>query len=118
MNLRDIEARKYLYTEIPQYYTFKKEKINGRNISHWIKRSNYYNCIGRMYSVSPTQIELFHLRLLLLTVKEATNFTDLRIVNGKTYSTFSETCLALSLIEDDNEWKRAMNEATGWMMPR
>ncbi|XP_036148429.1 uncharacterized protein LOC118647495 [Monomorium pharaonis] len=27
-------------------------------------------------------------------------------------------CLALGLIEDDEEWKRAMNEAIGWMMPQ
>ncbi|XP_025262562.1 uncharacterized protein LOC112637334 [Camponotus floridanus] len=27
-------------------------------------------------------------------------------------------CLALGLIEDDDEWKKAMNEAVGWMMPR
>jgi hypothetical protein len=34
LNLRDEKARQYLYTEIPCYYTFKKEKINGRNMSH------------------------------------------------------------------------------------
>ncbi|XP_036150735.1 uncharacterized protein LOC118648518, partial [Monomorium pharaonis] len=118
LNLRDTEARKYLYTEIPHYYTFKKEKINGKNVSHWVKRHNYFNCIGRMYSVSPTQIELFHLRLLLLTIKGATSFNNLRTVNGETYQTFSETCLALGLIEDDDEWIRAMNEAVEWMMPR
>jgi len=43
-----------LYVEIPRYYTFKKEKINGRNISRWVKRKSHYNCIGRMYSVSLT----------------------------------------------------------------
>jgi len=31
---------------------------------------------------------------------------------------FSATCLALGLIEDDNEWRRVMNEVIGWMMPR
>jgi len=34
LNSRDEEARQYLYVEIPRYYTFKKEKINGRNVSH------------------------------------------------------------------------------------
>ncbi|XP_071582207.1 uncharacterized protein [Temnothorax nylanderi] len=29
-----------------------------------------------------------------------------------------ETCLALGLIEDDDEWIRAMTEAARWMMPR
>lgn len=63
----------------------KKEKINGKMISHWVKRSNYFNCVGRMYSVSPTQIELFRLRLLLLTVKGAISFDDLKTVNRETY---------------------------------
>jgi len=85
LNLRDEEAKQYLYIEIPQYYTFKKEKINGRNISCWVKRKNHYNCIGRIYSVNPTQTELFHLRLLLLTVRGATSFNDLRTVNGEFY---------------------------------
>jgi len=54
LNLRDEEARQYLYVKILRYYTFKKEKINGRNVSHWVKRKSHYNCIGQMYSVSPT----------------------------------------------------------------
>jgi len=33
LNLRDEEARQYLYIEILRYYTFKKEKINDRNVS-------------------------------------------------------------------------------------
>ncbi|KYM96549.1 ATP-dependent DNA helicase PIF1 [Cyphomyrmex costatus] len=118
LNSRDEEAKQYLYVEIPRYYIFKKEKINGRNVSRWTKRKSHFNCIGRMYSVSPTQIELFHLRLLLLTVKGATSFNDLRTVNGEVYQSFSAACLALGLIEDDEEWKRAMTEAVGWMMPR
>ncbi|XP_018404137.1 PREDICTED: uncharacterized protein LOC108780818 [Cyphomyrmex costatus] len=118
LNSRDEEARQYLYVEIPRYYTFKKEKINGRNVSCWVKRKSHYNCIGRMYSVSPTQTELFHLRLLLLTIRGATSFNDLRTINGEICQSFSAACLALGLIEDDDEWKRAMNEAVGWMMPR
>jgi len=103
LNLRDEEARQYLYIEIPRYYTFKKEKINDRNVSRWIKRKSHYNCIGRMYSVSPAQTELFHLRLLLLTVKGATSFNDLKTVNREFYQLFSAACLALGLIEDDDE---------------
>jgi len=36
-----------------------------------------------MYSVSPIQTKLFH--LLLLTIKGAMSFNDLRTVNGETY---------------------------------
>jgi Fe-S cluster biosynthesis and repair protein YggX len=104
LNQRDEEARQYLYIEIPRYYTFKKEKINGRNVSSWTKRKSHYNCIGRMYSVSPlAQTELFHLRLLLLTIKGAKSFDELRTVNGEFCQSFSAACLALGLIEDDDE---------------
>ncbi|XP_070529768.1 ATP-dependent DNA helicase pif1-like [Cardiocondyla obscurior] len=71
-----------------------------------------------MYSVSPSQTELFHLRLLLLTIKGATSFDDLKTVNGIIHQTFTETCLALGLVEDDDEWVRCMNEGVRWMMPR
>jgi len=62
LNTRDEEAKQYLYSDIPSYYIFKKVTINGRTINRWEKRQRYFNCIGRMYSVSPSQIELFHLR--------------------------------------------------------
>jgi len=57
-----------------------------------------------MYSVSPTQIELFLLRLLLLTVKVAESFDDLKIINREVCQSFPAVCLALDLIEDD-EWR-------------
>ena len=60
---------------------FKKEP--GTNIFHWSPRKTKFNVIGRMYSISPTQTELFHLRLLLLTVKGAKSFDDIRTVNGE-----------------------------------
>jgi len=105
LNSRNIEAKQYLYVEIPRYYTFKKEKINGRNVSCWVKRKSHYNCIRRMYSISLMQTELFHLRLLLLIIKGTISFDDLKIVNGEVYQSFLAACLALSLIEDDDEWK-------------
>ena len=63
-----------------------------------------------MYSVSPSQVELFRLRLPLLHCKGATIFDDLKNVNGIQYQTFSEECLAFGLMEDDEEWCRAMQE--------
>ncbi|XP_011859489.1 PREDICTED: ATP-dependent DNA helicase RRM3-like [Vollenhovia emeryi] len=118
LNARDEEAKQYLYSDIPFHYVFKKVTINGKIINRWEKRQRYFNRIGRMYSVSPSQIELFHLRVLLLHVKGATNFQKLRTVNNEIHPTFVAACLALGLIEDDDEWYRAMNEAKVWMMPR
>ncbi|XP_071582532.1 uncharacterized protein, partial [Temnothorax nylanderi] len=48
----------------------------------------------------------------------ATSFQKLRTVNNEVHETFTAACLALGLIEDDEEWYRAMNEAKVWMMPR
>ena len=121
LNARDRNAQKYYYTEIPLHFKFKKMKINGKIICQWQSRGNNFNIIGRMYSVSPSQIELFHLRLLLLSVKGAISFEDLKTKNWRCrnyLSNFKETCIALGLIEDDNEWKRAMEEGALWMMPR
>ncbi|XP_015125693.1 uncharacterized protein LOC107047436, partial [Diachasma alloeum] len=70
-----------------------------------------------MYSVNPAQQELFHLRLLLLTVKGATSYENLRKVNGELASSFTEACLKRGLISDDSEWYRALHEAEIWMMP-
>lgn len=60
LNARDEEAKQYLYSDIPSHYVFKKVIINDKTINRWEKRQRYFNCIGRMYSVSPSQIELFH----------------------------------------------------------
>jgi len=118
LNARDEEAKQYLYSEIPSHYVFKKITINGRTINRWEKRQRYFNCIGRMYSVSPSQIELFNLRILLLHVRGAKSFQELRTVNNEVHHTFTAACLALRLIEDNEEWDRAINKAQIWLMSR
>ncbi|XP_044010215.1 ATP-dependent DNA helicase PIF1-like [Aphidius gifuensis] len=116
LNQRDPEARMYTYGEIPSYFVFQKNTPNRPAM--WKKRLRHFNVIGRMYSISPRQIELFHLRLLLLTIKGATSFEDLRTVNNVVHDTYHGACVALGLIEDDSEWDRAMTEGEIWMMPR
>ena len=70
-----------------------------------------------MYSFNPSQVELFRLRLLLLNCRDAKSFDELKNINGIQYMTFSEACLALGLIDDNEEWSRVMQEAVSWMMP-
>ncbi|XP_043463735.1 uncharacterized protein LOC122499439 [Leptopilina heterotoma] len=115
LNERDPEARKFTYAEIPSHFVYKK--TNESSNCNWQKRKTQFNVIGRMYSVSLTQVELFHLRLLLISVKSATSFEDLLTVNGIRHDSFQNACLALGLIEDDAEWNRAMLEGENWMMP-
>nr|CAD2193082.1 unnamed protein product [Meloidogyne enterolobii] len=78
-----------------------------------------------MVKVSPAETERYHLRLLLLNVKGATSYEDLRtvkrldnlILNIRKYATFAEACLARGLIRDDDEWKKALEEANNFEMP-
>ena len=118
LNKRDVEARNYTYVQIPQHYTYKTKKVNENKICCWEKRRNSFNCLGRIYSVSPSSVELYHLRLLLLYVKGATCFQDLRTVHGVEQETFVKACLARGFIEDDEEWRKAMQEAAFSMMPK
>ena len=47
------------YAEIPADYVFKQCNANGNKVHKWFKRKSHLNCIRRMYSVSPSKIELF-----------------------------------------------------------
>ncbi|XP_051165645.1 uncharacterized protein LOC127284299 [Leptopilina boulardi] len=111
LNQRDSNAHQYYYSEIPEHYTWITKSVE------WKQRIRKEKVLGRMYSVNPSQMELFHLRLLLLTVKGATSFESLRTVNGVVLESFTSACLALGLVEDDTEWIRTIEEATLWMMP-
>ncbi|XP_058797566.1 uncharacterized protein LOC131667852 [Phymastichus coffea] len=57
-------------------------------------------------------------QFLLLYVKGATNYNDLRTVDDVLHSSFTAACLALGIIEDDEVWNKAMREAVSWMMPQ
>uniref|UniRef100_A0A914YQP7 ATP-dependent DNA helicase n=1 Tax=Panagrolaimus superbus TaxID=310955 RepID=A0A914YQP7_9BILA len=70
-----------------------------------------------MYSASPTNQELFHLRILLNHIKGATCYEDLKRVDGNICQTFSQACLELGLIEDDKEWGRVLKEADVSLLP-
>lgn len=102
------QANPLLYQEFPQqfvWHTSPKPK-------HWAPRKRAF-AIGRMYFVSPTAGEVFYLRTLLTAVRGATSFQHLRTVNGVVHHTFQQACLALGLLENDNEWMQCLEEAGG-----
>ena len=65
-----------------------------------------------MYFARPTKGERFYLRLLLTTIARPCSFEDLRTVNGVVYGTFKDTCNALGLLQDDEEWIQCLKEAS------
>jgi hypothetical protein len=103
------ENERLFYYEIPRLCKWnyvKKDKV-----AKWQRRKSVPKpSIGRMYTVSPSQSDLWHLRILLYHVK-ATCWTDLTTYEGIDYKTFPAAALARGLTRDDTEQLKAMEEA-------
>jgi hypothetical protein len=105
-------ARKFLYVEIPQHYTWNASE------RMWCARKRpAAKVIARIYNISPRQQELFFLRTLLLHVRGARNYKDMRTYNHVVYSDFQTACIERGLITDDQVWVRTMREAVGHQVP-
>ena len=115
LNREDPEARTLLYTEVPFKYTFKQ----GRWVRR-IRRPSIFS-LSRLYTVSPRDVSRFHLRILLLHVRGAKSFEDLRTVsvNGErvVHSSFQDACRARGLINDNQQWRDTLAEAAQSQMP-
>ncbi|ODM87033.1 ATP-dependent DNA helicase PIF1 [Orchesella cincta] len=112
LNSRCPEARQYLYSEIHYHYIF------NASAGKWIVRQqNKDKVLSRMYAVSPKDMERYCLRLLLLHIPGARSFEDLRTINGTLCETFQDAAKLLNLLEDDNTWIKAMEEAAIYQMP-
>lgn len=113
LNRNDPSANAFKYTEIPLHYVWiDKDK-------YWKKRIRGGDkIISRMYSISPKDVELFHLRLLLLHVTGPISFQDVRTYDGIVYNTFVEACFARGIASNDNEWRECLNEAKEFSSPK
>lgn len=74
------------------------------------RNANAERRVIRLYRVSPSNIELYALRVSLLTVP-ARSYADLRTVDGITYSTFHAATIARGLLKAGDEHFHAMREA-------
>jgi len=74
--------------------------------------------IGRMYYAHPTSDERYYLRMLLNYVKGATSYEHLGTMDGIEHDTFKDACIAMGLLEDNNEWHQALEEAGIWASGR
>lgn len=70
-----------------------------------------------MYTVSIRDEERFYLRVLLLHVRGATCFQDLRSVDGVLHPTFKEAAIQRHLLESDVEWEHCLDEAVVFQLP-
>ena len=116
LNVSDLSAHQYLYQDIPNHYVFKNIKwVKHAESSHHGEKT-----IGGIISVFLRDVEQYHLRLILLSVKgvEATSFENLKKFNGQIYFTYKEVARARGLINDSNQWHNCIQEALNYMMPK
>lgn len=99
-----------LYIEYPKYYTWDKSK------KQWKRRTKNKVCIGRLYTAHPQEGERYFLRILLHHVKGAKSYSDMKTYKNKRYDSFREACIARGLLEDDEEWDKALTDATTFSM--
>ena len=105
LNRIDPTAHDYTYHQLPLRFVWDRAK------KQWRQRKRG-STIGRLYFVSPTAGERFYLRTLLTTVKGATSFDDLRTFQGIQHPTYHAACLARGLLENDDEWRQCLQEAS------
>jgi len=111
-NATDDTAKQYLYHEFPEHFTW------NQNSKKWCQRIRGEGCtIGHMYTVHPRQGDIYYLRLMLLHVRGALSFSDLRTVNGQLCETYKDACSKLNLLEDDAEWRECLSDAARCQMP-
>ena len=108
-------AKTLLYVDIPKYYTWNNRSWNrrkqGTDVAGYpgVKEAHV---LGRVYTINPRQGECFYLWLLLHHIRGPQSFAELKTAEGDLCSSFHEACFRLGLLEDDNQYHLAMQEAS------
>jgi hypothetical protein len=103
-------AENLFYYDMPEHF-----KWDMRTKTWQIRKYDRY-AVGRMHQAHPSNVERFHLRLLLNKTKGATSFEHLKTIdNGNVCKTFLDACIAKHLTRDDQLWYDSMTEAVATM---
>jgi hypothetical protein len=89
------------------YFDFPKEWSWDALQHRWRKKTPSAKS-SQIYYVHPSAGELYYLCMLLMIIKGARSYDDVRTFNTRVYSTFCEAC---GLLENDNEWNLLFDEA-------
>jgi hypothetical protein len=109
--------RNYASARDTPYAKFLERWVWNKTSKKWTPRHRGTK-IGRVYYVHPTSGERYYLWMLLNVVCGATSFEDLCTVDGHVCATFKEACQARGLLENDQEWAQALEEASHWATGR
>jgi hypothetical protein len=102
------DARELTYCDFPSKWRWDESSRT------WVRRKRGEGKIGRIYYVHPSTGERYYLRMLLLIVKGACDYVDLRTYNNVVHQSFKEACNARGLLTNDEEWYNAFDKAASW----
>lgn len=106
VGLNGVRARDVLYVDIVKFFRWHGGQFRPRERN--------IPCVGRIYYTGITEGDRYYLRLLLNHVKGPTSETNLRTVDGITYSTCREAAEKLGLLVSDRHHKETLTEAATW----
>ncbi|XP_074342114.1 uncharacterized protein LOC141679536 [Apium graveolens] len=104
------EAINLTYSEFPSKFTWHPQP----GICKQRKRGDV---IGRLVEFHSSSGELLYLCMLLLKIKGAVCFDDLKTVNDHVYNSFHDACVALVILQNDQQWHEAIAENAHTSMP-
>jgi len=102
------DAQQVKYEEFPKRFVWNRthREWTVRHLQHRIPQQ-----IGRLITIHPNQGEKFYLRLLLKHKAGATSYQSLQSVDGVEHPTFKAACIAMNLLQDDQQWHECLEEA-------
>ncbi|CAL1383624.1 unnamed protein product [Linum trigynum] len=99
-----------------EVYCILKFQINVWNLKEkiWCRRKRGF-AIGRVVYIHPGCGD-FYLRQILMKVRGAVSYVDLRTINGFLCRTYQAACQHLGLLSNDDEWLLVIKEVSQWGM--
>ena len=113
---RQNPGQQTLYVDMPEDHVYDRAKKAWKKRQRDMKKKQ----IGRVHTVNPVAGDVFYLRMLLHNdhSKGKTSYRDLRTLpSGVECETFKHVCVELGLLQDDEEWKKVLEEAALSRMP-
>ena len=116
----DAESRGLLYQDFPTQYRWDKRE------AVWVKRMRKMvgeRVLGRVHGVSPKEKERFYLRILLLHVRGARGYDDLKRdptdpAGERILGSYQEACESRGLIDTDAEYEKVLEEEMSVRFPK
>ena len=113
LNTADSFATTLRYAEVPEYYRWIKKDVMWQRRSTTATAITAANkVIGRLHSATPSEGERFYLYILLLHVRGVKGWSDLKSVDNHVCKDFREAAEKRGLLESDNEYQLALQEAS------